>query len=203
MQAHELDPRDIPATGPKQNILKGDVLRYLCQRPTTGSTVAARSSSANNGPRGSSFMLVLTATNLQAIDEFVQETRGTMMRTHLLVTAICQAVARTHSPAAIVALHEFALPVRIGPVGSPLSQLAKQDEASSDGDVYLRINLDCTRPVPPAPLQITVHTGANGHITLDLATGVSASRPVAAALDQAVFMRNLYDNLSDPFLMLL
>lgn len=209
VQAHGLDFRDIQATGPKHNILKGDVLHYLRQR-TVGDSIDAGTGTANNTlPTGPSIMLVLTEANLRAIDEFIQETRGTMMRTHLLVKAICQAIARTCGPATTVALHEAALPVRIGQAGSPLSSLIIQ--GGGDGpeaeDVYLRINLDCTQVIPPAPLRITVHLSATGHVTLDMVTNSSASVPSSsspmARFDQSIFMRHLYDNISDPFLMLL
>lgn len=152
-------------------------------------------------------MLVLTATNLRAIDEFIQETQGTMMRTHLLVKAIFQAMARTCGPTTLVALHEAALPVRVGQAGSPLSSLISQNpsEGQQAGDVYLRINLDCTQTISPAPLQITVHLNTSGHVTLGMVAHptASASPPTMASFDQVVFMRHLYDNISDPFLMLL
>jgi hypothetical protein len=175
--AYKLDPQRLPATGPKNNILKGDVLSFLQNRSTPLVKIPQK------------VVLILTEVHTAQLREFVAAVHPDM-QDRLLAKAVCHALSKVKSPNLSMAVVDNSGIFR-GTVGSPISV------QSDDGkDPYLWISF-VDRDIKGEGVQVNVNVTRNGdQYTLEV-----DSRDETVNMND--FLRILTRNVSDPYLMLL
>lgn len=188
---HRLDPLTIQASGPKNNLLKGDVLAYLA------SPAQAKNGTATfNSTTPPTVTLLLTRDNLQALAAFVSEVDlGSRMTEQLLAKAVCHAAAQLVASELTADLyyngHDQGFSVQLGGPMSHRKEVGGFDNSSA----FLVIDFHPMIRSHAAPLNVAIHR-------LDDAYSVKV-QCTQAGFDLGRFVNQIAVNISDPHAMLL
>lgn len=188
VRRHGIDPREVRASGPKNNILKGDVLAYLASPRPRALELASTLSSSDLVTN-----LVLTAEALQTLRVFASQVDlDSRMTEQLLAKALCHAAAQLASPELVAEIHysghDESLQVQLG---GPLSRkLGPGSEAP-----FLAIDFAAKGGRNAAPLAVSIQRRDGAKLV-----EVHCRQ---TGFDLVAFMHRLSINISDPHAMLL
>jgi hypothetical protein len=188
VEAYNLKPSILPATGPKRHILKGDILSYLASHPVSHSVSHSASRSSSTTTESSKF--TVTEEQANGLREFVKMVDPGGIAELMLVKAVCAAVARCVRPDAVAIIHDSS-GRRMVKVGGPASTRNTQKKTAS---VFIQIVVGNDTPIKPG---FTVRIDSNDSRYSFEFSGIDAD------LDMKRFLSILSDNISDPYLMLL
>lgn len=194
VKAHRIDPQAVSATGPKNNILKGDILRYLQDQSQSPSHNKQNSLPGNYRK----YALILTKSNMKAIKEFTRSdvVEECYIWNALLLKALCHSLIGSQGipPDSWMAIHALDGSIKYNHIGSSLSTKC---ESNDPPEVFLGINLSCARSIPSAPLIATIHC------KLDTVVIELESHSNGTLLDMESLIQHFHRNILDPPLMLL
>lgn len=186
VETHNLNVSAISASGPKNNILKGDVLSFLA-RPQATSDDRRRRGSASFSVERQQLVKLRTTLNIQQNDQL----------NRLIAVALCRAAAQQSSPA-----HWAFIKNAGNENGTRMIQLGASSSAPTspqgkDQSPFLHITFAGMPQPTDCPVTIEVNVDAT-HDRYNLQLEHSSS-----SFDCSQFIKTFTENITDPYMMLL